>query len=59
MSEIIYISNGYSDGYLVYDEAECPNCGRQFEEDAETWKCNYCPNCGEELDWRMEYEKEN
>lgn len=56
--KIAYISNGYSDGYPVYDEAECPNCGRNYEEGSETWNCNYCPDCGQALDWEIEDEKD-
>lgn len=43
-----YISDGYADGYPVYDTAECPNCGRLFEVyDEEHYK--YCPDCGQRL----------
>ena len=31
---VYYSADGYSDGELVYDMAECPNCGNDdFEED--------------------------
>lgn len=56
--DIIYISNGYSDGLPVYDEAECPNCSKHFEEYGEAWKCNFCPDCGQALNWDCE-EKED
>ena len=48
----IYYGDGYADGELVYDMAECPNCGNDdFEEDINDWGCNYCPECGQALDW--------
>ena len=48
----IYYGDGYSDGKLVYDMAECPTCGKYtFEEDINDWGCNYCPECGQALDW--------
>lgn len=50
-SNVNYISTGDSDGHPVYDEAECPSCGKLFEEDTENWECNFCPDCGEQLDW--------
>ena len=51
---IIYISNGYSDGFPVYDEAECPDCSKHFEEFEDSWKCNFCPECGRALNWDCE-----
>ena len=54
---IIYISDGYYDGLPVYDEAECPNCSKHFEEYGEAWKCNFCPDCGQALNW--DFEEEN
>lgn len=45
-----YISDGYVDGYPVYDTASCPTCERVFEVyDEEHYK--YCPTCGQKLDW--------
>lgn len=50
-----YYGDGYSDGELVYDYAECPTCGKDdFEYDINDWGCNYCPNCGQALDWSEE-----
>ena len=44
--------DGYADGELVYDYAECPVCGNDdFEEDTNDWGCKYCPDCGQALDW--------
>ena len=56
---VLYLSDGYADGYPVYDEAECPNCGRGFEEDSETWECDFCPDCGQALDWTMKGEDDS
>ncbi len=41
--------DGYSDGKLVYDMYDCPNCGESYEIDGE--KYDYCPNCGQAIDW--------
>ncbi len=51
---VLYSGDGYADGYMVYDMAECPNCGREFEEGDETWNCNFCPDCGQALKWEEE-----
>ena len=48
---VLYSGDGYADGYMVYDMAECPNCGRKFEYGDETWNCNFCPDCGQALNW--------
>ena len=48
---VIYSGDGYADGFMVYDMAECPNCGRKFEYGDETWNCNFCPDCGQALNW--------
>lgn len=48
---VIYRGDGYSEGELVYDEAECPDCGHMFEEDDQEWNSNYCPYCGKKLNW--------
>ena len=49
---VLYSGDGYADGYMVYDMAECPNCGREFEDGDETWNCNFCPDCGQALKWK-------
>ena len=51
---VLYSGDGYADGYMVYDMAECPNCGRKFEYGDETWSCNFCPDCGQALNWESE-----
>lgn len=40
--------DGYSDGQLVYDMWDCPNCGTSYEIDE---KPNFCPECGQKLRW--------
>ena len=50
-----YIADGYSDGELVYDGAECPNCGLHFEYDEWDWKyAKFCMRCGQALLWEPE-----
>jgi len=45
--------DGYADGELVYDMADCPNpdCQHFFEDSDENWGCTYCPDCGQKLRW--------
>lgn len=40
--------DGYADGYPVFYEWACSNCGCVFEDDEPTY--NYCPNCGARMD---------
>ena len=54
LREVLYSGDGYADGEMVYDMAECPNCGREFEDGDETWGCNFCPDCGQALKWEGE-----
>lgn len=49
-----YTADGYSDGTLVYDMAECPNCGAFFEESDQFWESKFCINCGQALKWEEE-----
>jgi len=51
---VIYSGDGYADGYLVYDYAKCPNCGREFEEDRDEWEMPFCSSCGQALKWEEE-----
>ena len=44
----IGISDGYADGYPVYDEWECSVCGTVFEDEKPDYK--YCPSCGAKMD---------
>lgn len=39
--------DGYADGYPVYYEWKCSECGCIFEDDEPTY--NYCPNCGADM----------
>lgn len=51
---VLYSGDGYADGYMVYDMAECPNCGYEYEEGDKDWKLPFCPNCGQSLNWESE-----
>ena len=42
-------SDGYADGYPVYDTWICPRCGHNYEVDSD--KFDYCPKCGKRIDW--------
>lgn len=44
----IGISDGYADGFPVYDEWECSSCGRIIEADEEP-TLKYCPQCGAKM----------
>ena len=48
---VLYSGDGYADGYMVYDMAECPNCGYEYEDGDKDWGLPFCPNCGQELNW--------
>lgn len=49
-----YYGDGFYDGDMIYDGAECSNCGMDFEEDDENWDMPYCPHCGQKLQWEGE-----
>ena len=51
---VLYSGDGYADGYMVYDMAECPNCGYKYEEGDKDWGLSFCPNCGQSLNWESE-----
>ena len=51
---VLYSGDGYADGYMVYDMAECPNCGRKFEYGDKDWGLSFCPSCGQKLNWESE-----
>ena len=40
--------DNYADGYPVFYEWACSNCGCVFEDDEPTY--NYCPNCGARME---------
>lgn len=57
---VIYYGDGYADGAIVYDEAECPSCGRVYDqEDFHVWGAPFCPHCGQALDWEGEKDEGN
>lgn len=39
-------SNGYADGYEVYDEWQCRKCGFEVETDGPETLPQFCPSCG-------------
>ena len=51
---VIYSGDGYADGRMVYDTANCPNCEYEFEEGYADWNMPYCCNCGQALKWEVE-----
>ena len=51
---VLYSGDGYADGYMIYDMAECPNCGYEYEDGDKDWGLSFCPNCGQKLDWESE-----
>lgn len=51
---VLYSGDGYADGYMVYDMAECPNCGYEYEDGDKDWGLPFCPNCGQSLNWESE-----
>lgn len=54
----LYYGDGYSEGKMVYDSAECPNCGYIYDEGDQVWGEPYCPHCGQALDWYMRGEQD-
>ena len=52
--EVLYSGDGYADGYMVYDMAECPNCGYEYKDGDNDWGLSFCPNCGQKLNWESE-----
>lgn len=51
---VIYSGDGYADGYIVYDFANCPNCDYEFEDGDDNWNSSYCCRCGQRLKWEEE-----
>ena len=51
---VLYSGDGYADGHIVYDMAECPNCGYRYEDGDKDWGLSFCPNCGQALNWESE-----
>ena len=54
--EVYYSGDGYADGEMVYDIANCPNCDYEFEYSDFIWGCKFCPECGQALKWEGEQE---
>lgn len=54
----LYYGDGYSEEKMVYDSAECPNCGYIYDEGDQVWGEPYCPHCGQALDWYMRGEQD-
>lgn len=52
--KVLYFGDGYADGHMVYDMAQCPACSKTFEEDYSGWLDPYCSHCGQKLDWGFE-----
>lgn len=55
--EVIYSGDGYYDGELVYDLAECPECGYEYEEGDIGWGLPFCLKCGQALKWEVEHDQ--
>lgn len=51
---VVYSGDGYANGYMVYDMAECPNCGYESEYGDDNWDEPYCCRCGQRLKWEEE-----
>lgn len=51
---VMYSGDGYADGYMVYDIANCPNCDYEFEDGDDNWNSPYCCRCGQRLKWEEE-----
>lgn len=54
-----YTGDGYADGEMVYDMANCPRCNYEFEESELIWGCKFCPECGQALDWGLDNAEED
>jgi hypothetical protein len=48
---VIYSGDGYADGEMVYNMAECPTCGYEYENGDKDWGLLFCPSCGQKLNW--------
>ncbi len=52
---VILSGDGYADGKMVYDMAECPSCGNNdYEYEVSGWGDPYCCKCGQALQWEVE-----
>ena len=48
---VIYYGDGYADGVLVHDCAECPSCGYIYDRNDAVWGEPFCPHCSQALEW--------
>ena len=55
---VIYSGDGYADGHMVYDLANCPACNFAYEASDKDWGEPFCPHCGQRLAWKFEKEGE-
>ena len=53
----IFSGDGYWDGKLVFDMANCPTCGYLYEYGWENWGYPFCPKCGQAIDWLWDEEE--
>lgn len=58
VKKVNYSGDGYADGHIVYDWAECPSCGRTIENGDSEWEQPFCSHCGQKLDWSFEDSEE-
>ena len=54
---VLYSGDGYADGEMVYDMAECPNCGYEYDYGDKDWGLSFCPSCGQKLNWERSDKK--
>lgn len=55
---VIYSGDGYADGHMVYDLANCPACNFAYEAGDKDWGEPFCPHCGQPLIWEIERREE-
>lgn len=53
---VLYSGDGYADGRMVYDLANCPACNFAYEAGDKDWGEPFCPHCGQALKWDNEEE---
>lgn len=56
---VLYSGDGYADGEMVYNMAECPNCGYEYENGDKDWGLPFCPSCGQALKWEVEQDADS
>lgn len=50
---VYFYGDGYADGSIVYDGAQCPACGMDIDESDMNWEGPYCYACGQALKWTV------